>query len=228
MKSGISAFLLLLLVSPDILAALSPLSHGATPLQYMGLGFRHIIPDGLDHIFFVLGLFFLSRNLTALFWQITAFTLAHSLTFGLSLYGFVELPARVVEVVVALSISFIAIENLFSANLSRWRPGIIFVFGLFHGLAFAHTFREHTVPQEDSLAALFSFNIGVELGQLAVVACALVAVAAFWERSWYRRAVAVPASVLIALMNPSTPPPLEGCAEPATPGMVGDEVSPAI
>jgi hypothetical protein len=201
MKSGFTALILFLLVSPDLFAALNPLSHGATPLQYMGLGFRHIIPNGLDHIFFVLGLFFLSRNLTALFWQITAFTLAHSLTFALALYGFVELPAPVVEVVVALSISFVAIENLFSASLSRWRSGIVFAFGLFHGLAFAHTFRESTVPQEDSLAALFSFNIGVELGQLAVVGCALIAVAVFWERSWYRRAVAMPASLLIALMG---------------------------
>ena len=156
---------------------------------------------GLDHICFVLGLFFLSRNVTPLFWQITAFTLAHSLTFGLALYGFVELPSRAVEVVVALSISFVAIENLFSTKLSRWRPWVVFAFGLMHGLAFAHTFREHAMSEANGLTALFSFNLGVELGQLAVVGIALTLFSAFWQRIWYRARIAMPASIAIALMG---------------------------
>ena len=167
-------------------------------LRCMALGFSHIIPYGIDHIFFVLGLFFLSRNVIELFWQVTAFTLAHSLTFGLALYGIVELPARAVEVTVALSISFIAVENLFARRLSVWRPFVVFAFGLIHGLAFAHTFREQVPPQSDLLTALFSFNIGVELGQLVVMLVAFASVSHFWRTPWYRRKVAMPASALIA------------------------------
>jgi HupE / UreJ protein len=193
MKSGLPALFLLMLMTADIFGG------AGVSLPYVGLGFRHIIPEGIDHVFFVLGLFFLSRSIVALFWQITAFTVAHSLTFGLALYGVVEVPARAVEVTVALSISFIAVENLLTARLSFWRPFVVFAFGLVHGLAFAHTFREEAVPHENLMAALFSFNVGVELGQLAVVGVALLIVASFWQRTWYRNKVAMPASALIAV-----------------------------
>jgi HupE/UreJ protein len=202
MKTGLAPTLFLLLLAvADLMSGQAVPAAEAPLLHYLGLGFQHILPNGLDHIFFVLGLFFLSRNFTTLLWQITAFTLAHSLTFGLSLYGLVEAPARLVEVVVALSISFIALENLFSERLSPWRPWVVFGFGLVHGLAFAHTFREHDIPQEHFMPALFAFNIGIELGQLAVVALASACVAAFWNREWYRKGIAIPVSLVIGIVG---------------------------
>ena len=103
----------------------------------------HSLPQGLDHILFILGLFFLSRSFPALLFQMTLFTLAHSLTLGLSIYSVVSVPPQVVEVAIALSIAFIAIENLFRDDLSRWRPAVVFCFGLIHGLGFAHSFSEN-------------------------------------------------------------------------------------
>jgi len=202
MKPGTSipGFVLLLMAS-GVLGEAGGLPDGALMVDYTGLGFRHILPDGLDHIFFVLGLFFLSRNVTTLLWQVTAFTLAHSLTFGLSLHGFLGAPARAVEIAVALSIVFIAVENLFSGSLSRWRPWIVFGFGLIHGLAFAHTFRGHPMPPEHFAGALFAFNLGIELGQIAVVTLALALFGPWWQRPWYRHAVTIPASCVIAAVS---------------------------
>lgn len=173
-------------------------SASAAIPEYFGIGFTHILPDGLDHILFILGLFFLTRNFTALLFQMTLFTLAHSLTLGLSLYGVVSVPTTVVEVAIALSIAFIAIENLLCDHLSRWRPAVVFGFGLIHGLGFAHSFEQTTVDSADFLPALFSFNLGIECGQLAVVGLAYAAVAVFWKRDWYRTAIARPASLAIA------------------------------
>ena len=182
-----------------LLATLAAVSLGAIVPRYVGLGFSHILPGGLDHILFILGLFFMARDAFTLLLQITLFTLAHSLTLGLSLYGVVSLPTQWVEVAIALSIAFIAIENLFTEHLSRWRPVMIFVFGLVHGLGFAHTFQDSPVSAEAFLPALFSFNVGIELGQLAVVGVAFAAVAKWWECHWYRRLVSRPASAVIAV-----------------------------
>jgi hypothetical protein len=199
MKSGMFVYgSLLFLIATGVGGGFTPSEFGALLARYTGLGFQHIIPQGLDHICFVLGLFLLSRSVASLFWQVTAFTLAHSLTFGLMLYGFVEVPARAVEVAVALSIAFIAVENLCTTGLGRWRTSVVFGFGLVHGLAFAHTFREQSVPAEHFAPALIAFNVGIELGQLAVVALAFSAFGAFWRRPWYRQAVTIPASSLIA------------------------------
>ena len=94
-------------------------------------------PKGLDHILFVLGLFLLSPRLKPLLWQVTAFTVAHSVTLVLSSYKYVTLPSDVVEPLIALSIAFIAVENIFTTQLNWWRPVIVFAFGLLHGLGFA-------------------------------------------------------------------------------------------
>lgn len=174
------------------------LATAAVP-EYLALGFSHILPYGADHVLFVLGLFFLTREPGPLLVQMTLFTLAHSLTLGLSLYGVVSLPSRFVEVAIALSIAFIAIENLFSSKLRRWRPAVVFVFGLIHGLGFAHTFAEKPIPPQDFLPALLSFNLGIELGQIAVVAIAFAAVSLWWKRETYQKHIARPASALIAL-----------------------------
>ena len=140
--------------------------------SYVPVGFDHIIPKGLDHILFVLGLFFLTLRISALLWQISAFTLAHTVTLAAGAMGWVTISGSVVEPLIAASIVLVAVENIFSQNLHRWRPALIFGFGLLHGLGFASVLQEFGLPDEQFIAALIGFNIGVEIGQLTVIACA--------------------------------------------------------
>ena len=184
-----------------VIALLILTTASAVIPEYFAIGFTHILPRGLDHILFILGLFFLSKDFGTLLLQLTLFTLAHSLTLGLSLYGVVHAPTTVVEVAIALSIAFVAGENLLSDKLSRWRPWVVFGSGLIHGLGFAHSFEETLVKPGDFLVALFSFNMGIELGQLAVIGIASAAVALWWKRNWYRTVIARPASVVITSMG---------------------------
>lgn len=167
--------------------------------DYTVLGFTHILPKGLDHILFVLGIFLLSVHWRPLLYQVTAFTVAHSITLALSLYGVISLPASVVEPLIALSIVYVAVENIVVGELRPWRVWVVFGFGLLHGLGFAGVLTELGLPAGEFLPALLAFNVGVELGQLAVIGLALLAVGVwFRDRSWYRARVVVPASVLIA------------------------------
>ena len=147
-----------------------------TFFNYIPVGFDHIIPKGLDHILFVLGLFFLSTRMRPLLWQITAFTLAHTITLALAALGYVNIPGSIVEPLIAASIVYVAVENLYTDGLSRWRPAIIFGFGLLHGLGFASVLAEFGLPEGSFIPALIGFNIGVEIGQLAVVAVAYLCV----------------------------------------------------
>lgn len=150
----------------------------ATPVQtllrYIPVGFDHIVPKGLDHILFVLGLFFFSTLLRPLLVQVSAFTLAHTITLAAAALGYVSVPASVVEPVIAASIVFVAVENILSKGKSRFRPYLVFVFGLLHGLGFASVLGEFGLPDNAFLAALIGFNIGVEIGQIAVIAAAYV------------------------------------------------------
>ena len=168
-------------------------------LAYLELGFTHIVPKGLDHILFVLGLFLLSTRWRPLLLQVTAFTIAHSVTLALAMQGVVSLPSRLVETVIALSITWVAVENIATTRLRPWRVGLVFGFGLLHGLGFAGVLGELGMPEGDFLAALLSFNLGVELGQLAVVLAAFAATARFRNLRGYRRFVVIPSSALIAL-----------------------------
>ena len=181
------------------LSLIAAASLWAVVPRFVGMGFTHILPGGLDHILFILGLFLIARDAFTLLLQVTLFTLAHSLTLGLSLYGLIALPTQWVEVAIALSIAFIAVENLFMDHLSRWRPWMVFAFGLVHGMGFAHTLQDTPLDASSFLPALFSFNLGIELGQLAVVGLAFLVMAAWWKRDWYRQLIARPASALIAV-----------------------------
>ena len=141
------------------------------------LGYTHILPKGLDHILFVLGLFLLSPRVKTMLLQVTAFTIAHSITLGLSIYGVISLPWRIVEPLIALLIAYVAIEDLVTRELKPWRLALVFVFGLLHGLGFAGVLRELGLPREEFLTALLTFNLGVEGGQLTVIAMASLVVA---------------------------------------------------
>ncbi len=167
--------------------------------QYTVHGFTHILPLGVDHILFVLGLFLLSLKWRPLLIQVTAFTVAHTITLGLAVYGIVKLPPSIVEPLIAASIVYVAVENILTPRLHVWRPFVVFAFGLLHGLGFAGVLEEVGLPSSDLITALLSFNAGVELGQLAVIVIAYLAVGHwFKDRPWYRRRVIIPASALIA------------------------------
>jgi len=169
---------------------------------YIPIGFAHILPKGLDHILFVLGLFFLSIHLRPLLWQVTAFTLAHTVTLALGALGLVTVPASIVEPLIAASITYVAIENIFTSGLTRWRPFVIFGFGLLHGLGFASVLGEIGLPDGQFVPALIGFNVGVELGQITVISLAFLAVGAwFRHKDWYRARIALPASVMIACVG---------------------------
>ena len=170
--------------------------------RYLVLGFEHIVPKGLDHILFVLGLFFLSQQLRPLLIQVSAFTVAHTLTLALAMLGLVQVPATIVEPLIAASIVYVAVENVLHAGLSRWRTLVVFCFGLLHGLGFASVLGEIGLDPARFLVGLVSFNIGVELGQLAVILAAWLLVG-MWFRScdWYRARIAMPASIAIACIG---------------------------
>jgi len=174
----------------------------AVAWQYLVLGFTHILPLGTDHMLFVLGIFLLSTRVRPVLFQVTAFTIAHTVTLGLSIYGVLSLPSTVVEPLIALSIAYVAIENVLTTRLSSWRVVVVFGFGLLHGLGFAGALRDLGLPRAQFLTALVGFNLGVELGQLAVIAVAFTLFASWARhRPWYRRRIVVPASLAIAAVG---------------------------
>jgi hypothetical protein len=180
----------------------SPVTRLDVIRTYLVLGFTHILPHGADHILFVLGLFFLSLDFRTILKQVTAFTIAHSITLGLTIYGFVSLSPRIVEPLIALSIVYVAVENLVLTEVKPWRLAIVFCFGLLHGMGFAGVLSELGLPRSEFLTALVAFNVGVEGGQLAVIALAFLALGLwFGDKRWYRRRIAVPASALISLVG---------------------------
>ncbi|MEN8207489.1 MAG: HupE/UreJ family protein [Pseudomonadota bacterium] len=167
---------------------------------YLALGFEHIIPKGLDHILFILGIFLLSVRLRPLLWQVTMFTVAHTLTLGLSMRGIINLPANIVEPLIALSIAYIGIENVFAHSLHKSRLLIVFFFGLLHGMGFASVLADFGMPANAFMTSLISFNVGVELGQLAVILLAFLTVGLwFSNKPWYRPTIVVPCSLAIAI-----------------------------
>ncbi len=182
-------------------AALAETSRVAIARQYLALGFTHILPKGLDHILFVLGIFLLTTKWRSVLAQVTAFTVAHSITLGLTIYGVLSLPTSIVEPLIALSIAYVAIENLVTSELKPWRVALVFCFGLLHGMGFAGVLRELGLPRSEFMTALVTFNIGVEGGQLAVIGLAAFALAYWRSRDTYRRLIVVPASLTIAAMG---------------------------
>jgi hydrogenase/urease accessory protein HupE len=183
----------------DLRALDPPAGRIATAWRYLRLGFTHILPGGLDHVLFVLGIYLLSGRTRNVLWQVSAFTAAHSITLGLSLYGVVAVSPNVVEPLIALSIAYVAIENVFLSELKSWRVALVFAFGLLHGMGFAGALKELGLPRSEYLTALLTFNAGVEAGQLTVIATAFLLVGwRFAHRTWYRGAIVIPASVAIA------------------------------
>lgn len=182
---------------------LSLLAIGLPPtveaLRYIGLGFLHILPGGYDHMLFVLGLLLVTQNTRSLLSQVTLFTLGHTITFGLGLLGWVQMSPVAVEIGIALSLSFVAVENLLRRKDNPWRPVVALAFGLLHGLGFAHSLQEIHVPSHSFWQALLGFNLGVEAGQLTFVILTYAALSSFHQHPWYRQRVTIPVSACIAI-----------------------------
>ena len=184
------------------LDALLPANGFGAIWRYFVLGFTHILPNGFDHILFVLGLFLLNRQAKPVLMQVSAFTVAHSITLGLSLYGIERLPATVIEPLIALSIAYVAVENLFTSTVKPWRIALVFAFGLLHGMGFAEALARLNLPRSEFLTTLITFNVGVEAGQLTIIALATLAVAALkMSPEQYRLRIVRPISAGIAAMG---------------------------
>lgn len=203
----IAGIALLLLCIPVSLSAhpsdeyFAKLSRTDVFFIYLELGFTHIIPLGFDHILFILSLFLLSPNFKTILWQATAFTVAHSITLGLAMFGVVSAPGYIVEPIIALSIVFVAVENIITEQLKPSRILVVFIFGLIHGLGFAGVLKDLGLPKKEFFNALISFNIGVELGQIAIILLAWLLIGKWFNKKpWYRKYIVNPISGLIALI----------------------------
>jgi hydrogenase/urease accessory protein HupE len=167
--------------------------------RFVAAGVQHIL-IGPDHLLFLVGLLLLGGSLRQLAWVVTAFTAAHSLTLSAAALGLATPPARIVEPAIALSVVYVGLDNLLVKDGRDWRRWIAFGFGLVHGFGFAGVLREMDLPRRALGWSLFSFNLGVEIGQLLVVLAAAGALAALRTRSeqaWRRLAVA--GSMVVAL-----------------------------
>ena len=170
--------------------------------NYLILGYEHILPKGLDHILFVLALFLLSSNIKTLILQISLFTIAHTITLFLGVFNIIKISSYIVEPIIALSIAYVGIENLFKNNLSKSRTIIIFIFGLLHGLGFAGVLSDIGLVKELFVSSLISFNIGVELGQISTIVLAyLIIKLPFSKMDWYSTRITKPISLLISIIG---------------------------
>ncbi len=169
---------------------------------YIEAGFLHIIPKGLDHILFIVGIFLISMRLRPVIWQATMFTVAHSITLSLGVFGLVNLPPQWIEPLIALSIAYVAFENLVTDRLSRFRLPVVFAFGLLHGLGFASILTDFGLPEDLYVAALLWFNVGVEAGQIALLIAMYLAITTwFRDAALYRRFVVIPGSLSIGCIG---------------------------
>src|SRR5215471_6632793 len=195
-----------------LLAALPLFAHPInitmerTPTQdvvwfYLKMGITHIIPNGFDHILFITSLCLLSNKIKTILWQATAFTVAHSVTLALSLKNIIVAPAPVVEPIIALSILFVAVENIILHELKAWRIMIVFFFGLVHGMGFASALNEVGIPPDRFVEAVLTFNVGVELGQMAIILVVFgLIITPFSKAKNYRKLVVNPLSIVIAVV----------------------------
>jgi len=137
-------------------------------------GFLHVFPHGLDHTLFILAIFFYARRWRPLLWQSLAFTVAHTITLGMTIAGVITPPSQWVEPLIALSIGALAAENFFArSKVGKLRLGLVFFFGLIHGMGFAGALAG-TFGGDDFYSRLILTNLGVELAQVSILAVAWV------------------------------------------------------
>lgn len=197
---------LLLLCSYSLSAHIKPgelaeLLKSSNVFVYLSAGYQHILPYGFDHILFILCLFLLSPKLKPVLWQATAFTIAHTITLGLAMYHVITPPSTIIEPLIALSIAYVALENIFSSKLRPARIGVVFLFGLVHGLGFATSLAHMGLPKDQYFKCLILFNVGVELGQITIILAAHFILARwFADQPYYRKRIVIPLSICIAVI----------------------------
>lgn len=178
-----------------------PADSQSTFISFLRQGFVHVVPLGLDHILFVFGLFLLSRKWKPLILQVSAFTLAHTLTLGLATLGIISVSPQIVEPIIAASIAVIALENIFFPGYKHYRLVIVFIFGLIHGFGFAGALSGFNLEPTSLLIGLFGFNLGVEFGQLSLLFAAYLLTAQIKNKENYRQWIVIPGSFTIALFG---------------------------
>ena len=196
-------FVLFIIVQPlqahIIPGQLENMSKSDVSSLYIKLGYLHILPFGFDHILFILSLFLLSTRIKPLLWQATTFTVAHSVTLILSMYQVIPAAPKIIEPLITLSILYVALENIFSPRLKPSRIGVVFLFGLIHGMGFAGALVQIGLPRQAYLLSLIMFNVGVELGQLTIILLARLLISKwFGNKPFYRQYIVIPCSAVIA------------------------------
>ena len=190
------------LSAPIVRGGVLPVSSVEIIKSYLVIGFEHIIPKGLDHILFVLGLYLFATKISQLILQVSIFTIAHTITLAMASLGYVKVPAIIVEPLIALSISYVALETLWHTKIGWSRLLIIFGFGLLHGLGFASVLMDIGLNPAHLITGLISFNIGVEFGQLTVIIIAHIAIGiTFSKTRFYRSFIQIPLSLIIAAIG---------------------------
>lgn len=161
-------------------------------------GFSHVLPLGLDHMLFIFGLFLMVLKWRPLLSQSLLFTLSHSATLALSVLGWIHLDPKLVEILIAFSIAFIGVENLFAHKVGKLRYMLVFCFGLVHGMGFARVMVDKVkgIPRDQLIHPLFGFNIGVELAQITVLVISFLLFALIRKRT---RLAQISGSVVVAL-----------------------------
>jgi hypothetical protein len=171
----------LMLLKRDAAGQSAPVETPVTG-GWVQMGYHHVLPEGRDHMLFILGLFLLAPNWKALMGQSLLFTLAHSVTLALAVFGVLKIPEKLfgiqspVEVFIAISIAVIGIENLLTRKLGRQRLILVFTFGLLHGMGFASSIGDKMdgVPRSQLAGPLLGFNVGVELAQITILIAAFL------------------------------------------------------
>ncbi len=168
--------------------------------DFIKLGIAHIL-SGTDHILFVLSLLLVYASFKREVLLLTTFTVAHSISLIIAGSGLLTLSSRIVEPVVALSITYMAITSVFLGNIKQFhghsnKISTVFLFGLFHGLGFAGLMKDISVPDDRFVSSLLSFNIGIELGQFMIVAAILPFIYFFRTKPWYPTAIKIVAIII--------------------------------
>lgn len=167
--------------------------------QYLKLGFFHVVPNGLDHILFILAIFFLDPKPKSLLIHCSLFTLAHSVTLGVVSVGAIRPPEWLIEPMIALSIVITAIGNILNQKVSWFRLLFIFLFGLVHGMGFANAISSEGFSVSYFYSSLISFNLGIEISQLFIMLISYIVFHKwFRNESQYKKMIAIPGSTIIA------------------------------
>lgn len=166
--------------------------------EYIKLGFTHVIPLGFDHILFILSLYLFSSSIKSVLIQCSVFTIAHSVSMAMATLEYNIPNPNYIEPLIAISILYTSIENITKEKPDKYRLWVIFFFGIIHGLGFASALNEIGLPKSNFVLGLFSFNFGVELGQIAVILFAYVTIV-YWckDKIWYRNNIVYPISSII-------------------------------